>query len=105
MGFNSVLKSKNLYLLYLLPFILVAIAFLRFTLDGDGGIICRENGLISFPFLNENQHLLWLKAAGMFVLLCLSFLGPVQIFIPYYRVACVALCFDVGGNYLSLWRE
>ena len=74
MGFNSVLKSKNLYLLYLLPFILVAIAFLRFTLDGDGGIICRENGLISFPFLNENQHLLWLKAAGMFVLLCLSFL-------------------------------
>lgn len=35
----------------------------------------------------------------------LLYRGPVQIFIPYYRVARVALCFDVGGNYLSLWRE
>ena len=31
MGFNAILKTKRVYMLYLLPFILAAIAFLRFT--------------------------------------------------------------------------
>lgn len=30
MGFNAILKTKRVYMLYLLPFILAAIAFLRF---------------------------------------------------------------------------
>ena len=29
MGFNAILKTKRVYMLYLLPFILAAIAFLR----------------------------------------------------------------------------
>ena len=61
-------------MLYLLPFILAAIAFLHFSFGMDEGIVCREDGIISFPFLNENQHLLWLRGMGMFGLLCLAFL-------------------------------
>lgn len=61
-------------MLYLLPFILAAIAFLHFSFGMDEGIVCREDGIISFPFLNGNQHLLWLRGMGMFGLLCLAFL-------------------------------
>lgn len=61
-------------MLYLLPFILAAIAFLRFSFGMDEGSVCLENGIISFHFLNENQNVLWLKGVGMFGLLCLSFL-------------------------------
>ena len=44
MRFNAILKTKRVYMLYLLPFILAAIAFLRFTFvsyhGSPGGGLC-----------------------------------------------------------------
>lgn len=73
MGFNAALKSKNIYMLYLLPFIVAAIAFVRLHFETEVLIPCQDHGLISFPFLTLYQDCLWLKEIGILVLLCLSF--------------------------------
>ena len=47
MGFNAILKTKRVYMLYLLPFILAAIAFLRFTFGPEDFSVCFELGSFS----------------------------------------------------------
>ena len=49
MRFNAILKTKRVYMLYLLPFILAAIAFLRFTFGPDDFSVCPDLGVISIP--------------------------------------------------------
>ena len=49
MGFNAILKTKRVYMLYLLPFILAAIAFLRFTFGPEDFSVCLDLGVISIP--------------------------------------------------------
>ena len=73
MGFNAILKTKRVYMLYLLPFILAAIAFLRFTFGPDDFSVCPDLGVISIPAFQE-QGGLWWKEIGVLALLCLSFL-------------------------------
>ena len=53
MGFNAILKTKRVYMLYLLPFILAAIAFLRFTFGSDDFSVCSDLGVISIPAFQE----------------------------------------------------
>lgn len=60
-------------MLYLLPFILAAIAFLRFTFGPDDFSVCPDLGVISIPAFQE-QGGLWWKEIGVLALLCLSFL-------------------------------
>ena len=60
-------------MLYLLPFILAAIAFLRFTFGPDNFSVCPDLGVISLPVCQE-QGGLWWKEIGVLALLCLSFL-------------------------------
>ena len=60
-------------MLYLLPFILAAIAFLRFTFGPDNFSVCPDLGVISIPVCQE-QGGLWWKEIGVLALLCLSFL-------------------------------
>ena len=60
-------------MLYLLPFILAAIAFLRFTFGPDNFSVCPDLGVISIPVCQE-QGGLWWKEIGELALLCLSFL-------------------------------
>ena len=73
MGFNAILKTKRVYMLYLLPFILAAIAFLRFTFGSDDFSVCSDLGVISIPAFQEQGGLGW-KGIGVLALLCLSFL-------------------------------
>lgn len=73
MGFNAILKTKRVYMLYLLPFILAAIAFLRFTFGPEDFSVCLDLGVISIPDFQE-QGGLWWKEIGVLALLCLSFL-------------------------------
>lgn len=73
MRFNAILKTKRVYMLYLLPFILAAIAFIRFTFGPDYFVVCPDSGVISIPAFQE-QSGLWLKEIGVLALLCLSFL-------------------------------
>ena len=73
MRFNAILKTKRVYMLYLLPFILAAIAFLRFTFGPDDFSVCPDLGVISIPAFQE-QGGLWWKEIGVLALLCLSFL-------------------------------
>ena len=60
-------------MLYLLPFILAAIAFLRFTFGPEDFSVCLDLGVISIPDFQE-QGGLWWKEIGVLALLCLSFL-------------------------------
>ncbi len=53
MGFNAILKTKRVYMLYLLPFILAAIAFLRFTFGPEDFSVCLDLGVISIPDFQE----------------------------------------------------
>ena len=73
MGFNAILKTKRVYMLYLLPFVLAAIAFLRFTFGPDDFVVCADSGVISIPFFSMQENP-WLKEVGVLALLCLSFL-------------------------------
>ena len=73
MRFNAVLRTKNVYMLYLLPFILAAIAFLRFTFGPDDFVVCADSGVISIPFFSMQENP-WLKEVGVLALLCLSFI-------------------------------
>lgn len=73
MRLNAVLKSKSVFMLYLLPFILAAIAFVRFTFGPDDFAVCPDYGVISMSFLSGQENL-WLKQAGVLVLLVLSFI-------------------------------
>lgn len=58
-------------MLYLLPFILAAIAFIRFTFGPDYFVVCPDSGVISIPAFQE-QSGLWLKEIR-----CFSFVVPV----------------------------
>ena len=68
MGFNAILKTKRVYMLYLLPFILAAIAFLRFTFGPEDFSVCLDLGVISIPDFQE-QGGLWWKEIGVLALL------------------------------------
>ena len=57
MGFNAILKTKRVYMLYLLPFILAAIAFLRFTFGPEDFSVCLDLGVISIPDFQEQGGL------------------------------------------------
>lgn len=57
MRFNAILKTKRVYMLYLLPFILAAIAFIRFTFGPDYFVVCPDSGVISIPAFQEQSGL------------------------------------------------
>ena len=73
MRFNAILKTKRVYMLYLLPFVLAVIAFLRFTFGPDDFVVCADSGVISIPFFSMQENP-WLKEVGVLALLCLSFI-------------------------------
>lgn len=60
-------------MLYLLPFILAAIAFVRLTFGPDNLGICPDAGVITIPGL-QIQSALRLEYIGILLLFCLSFL-------------------------------
>lgn len=72
MKLNAVIKSKSIYFLYLLPFIVAIIVFVHEWVGGKY-TPCSNDGIISFPFLTLSQESLWMKEVGILLLLFLSF--------------------------------
>ncbi|KIO46286.1 MULTISPECIES: hypothetical protein [Porphyromonadaceae] len=73
MSLNAIIKSKSIYMLYLLPFLVIGIAFFRYWLGGEY-TPCGIDGLISLSFLEAYEGSFWLDKVGLLLLLSLAFL-------------------------------
>ena len=72
MRLNTIIKSKSIYMLYLLPFLVIGIAFFRYWLEGEY-TPCSVDGLISLSFLEAYAGSFWLANVGLLLLLFLAF--------------------------------
>jgi hypothetical protein len=71
-GLERVIKSRRVYALFLLPFLLAGVAVARRYAGGEL-LPCGEGGIIPLPFIERFQGSQWLSWAGLSWLLLLSY--------------------------------